>query len=111
MPSCWIFYVNYTMMHGSTNIKLIEMCALCYSLSSILTEGNRNSGQWSRKGEFCITGTRARQEKVRGCVRDDTRKRENHSWACATWNINRRIRVDIPLVILRSVKPMFVRDC
>jgi hypothetical protein len=21
MASCWIFYMNYTMMHGSTNIK------------------------------------------------------------------------------------------
>lgn len=90
--------------------KVIEMCVLCHSLSSILTEGNRNSGWWSRMGEFSITGTRTRQEKVRGCV-PDTRKKENRSWACATWNINRGKRVDIPLVILRSVRPMFVWDC
>ena len=58
--------------------RVIEMCVICHSLSNILTEGNRNSGQWSRNGEFFITGTRARQEKLRGCVRE-TRKKENHA--------------------------------
>jgi len=26
VASCWIFYVNYTMMHGSTNIKCMLLC-------------------------------------------------------------------------------------
>jgi hypothetical protein len=26
VASCWIFYVNYTMMHGSTNIKCMSLC-------------------------------------------------------------------------------------
>jgi hypothetical protein len=60
--------------------------------------------------EFFITETRVRQEKVGGSV-CDTRKKENRSWACATWNINRGIRVDMPLETLRSVRPVFVWDC
>jgi hypothetical protein len=31
VASCWIFFVNYTMMHGSTNIKLMcTSCVICY---------------------------------------------------------------------------------
>jgi len=26
VASCWIFYMNYTMMHGSTNIMLELSC-------------------------------------------------------------------------------------
>ena len=87
--------------------RVLEMCVLCHSLSNILTEGNRNSGQWRRKGEFYITGTRARQKMLQGFVRE-TRKKENHSWECATRNINRDTRVGIPLVLLKSVKPIFI---
>jgi hypothetical protein len=28
MASCWIFFVNYTMMHGSTNIMMELIVAI-----------------------------------------------------------------------------------
>ena len=37
VASCWIFYVNYTMMHGSTNIKICGVSyKVRYGLSNIL---------------------------------------------------------------------------
>jgi hypothetical protein len=41
VASCWIFYVNYTMMHGSTNIKLCGQTVEFLKLKTSGTYTNR----------------------------------------------------------------------
>ena len=36
MTSCWIFYMNYTVMHGSTNIKIAEKFRVFWDVTANL---------------------------------------------------------------------------
>jgi len=93
VASCWIFYMNYAMMHGTTNIKIKKTVAV--TCSGMEEEGTayrilrgawviENAGRWHqyfvrKSGEW---------NSFRIAGNDSAFRRYNISWKCWQMNLN-----------------------
>jgi hypothetical protein len=54
VPSCWIFFVNYTMMHTSTNIKYVDFMFFVPCIVIQLRNLNQQNALF-KSAFFCVT--------------------------------------------------------
>jgi len=45
MASCWVFYMHYTMMHGSTNIKFMKTVSTNSKVLLVQNIGEKRQGR------------------------------------------------------------------